>query len=81
MRAWIALHNSALATSKSRTDRFLKGQIRLNLKGIFVDFGVNDLRRDSKIKRGTPTNPNFIIIHSTLPSYSCFTKIPTAKEK
>ena len=52
MRACTAFHNSALATWKSRTDRFLKGQIRPNLKGIFVDSGVNDLSRDLKIKGG-----------------------------
>lgn len=42
------LSQLCLATSKSRTDRFLMGQIRLNLKSIFVDFGVNDLKRDFK---------------------------------
>lgn len=52
MRAWTAFHNSALATWKSRTDRFLKGQIRPNLKGIFVDSSVNDLSKDLKIKGG-----------------------------
>lgn len=38
MRTWIAFHNSALATWKSRTDRFLKGQMRLNLKDTSVDW-------------------------------------------
>lgn len=35
---------------KSRPDRFLKEQLRLHLKGTFVDFGVNNFSRDLKIK-------------------------------
>ena len=35
--AWTAFHNSALAICKSKTDRFLKGKVTLNLKGtIFI---------------------------------------------
>lgn len=51
MRTWVAFHNSALTTWRSRTDRFLQGQMRLNLKGPSVDFGVNGFGRDLKIKR------------------------------
>lgn len=65
----------------SRTDKFLKGQIRLNLKDIFVDFDVNDLRRDLKIKRRTPGNPNLIIIHSTLTPTVTLGKFQWLKKK